>query len=43
VSSAVDADADLAAAAAAEARHFESAYSDEQLEALVRNKGVASG
>lgn len=43
VTSAVDASIDLAALAAAEAQSFETEYSDERLEALVRNKGVAGG
>ena len=40
---AVEIDADLAAAAAAAAERFEADYSDDRLEALIRNKGVASG
>ncbi len=40
---AVAIDLDLAAAAEAEADRFEAAYSDDRLEALVRNQGVASG
>ena len=39
----IEADQDLASVAADEARRFESEYSDERLEALVRNKGIASG
>ena len=37
------ADVDLADAAATAARSFDAAYPDERLEALVKNKGVASG
>jgi len=42
-SSAVDADGDLAALAAAEAGRFEAEFTDERLESLVRSKGVAGG
>jgi hypothetical protein len=41
--STVDADEDLKTLATAEARRFESEYSDDRLAALVKNKGIAGG
>lgn len=43
VATVLNADVDLADAVAAEALSFEAEYPDDRLEALVRNKGVASG